>query len=112
MQLDSFSGLFRNHIIELPSEIFTWERKVLSQYNLSEDILPIVALDTLLVLIGQNFENLLWLSGDNFIKHGDQFEKLGSHRIHFHSHCSCEFLQIPVSQISLYTVQLSNWSIY
>ena len=62
------SRLFRNYVIQLTSEIFTWKRKVLSKHNLSQDVFTICLLKFRLILVSKHFLNPLWLHQDQLVQ--------------------------------------------
>ena len=85
MQLNSFTRLFCHNIIQLACEVFSWEREILREDNLSQDVLTIILLKTLLVCIGKAPIDALWLLSDHLVKKRNELEKLCSHLVDLHS---------------------------
>lgn len=52
VHLDDVSCLLCDYVIELPSKVFTWEAKVLRENHMSQDVLPEVSFDPILVVSG------------------------------------------------------------
>lgn len=67
VQLDSLASFPRNHVIELACEVFAREREVLREHHLSQDVLSVGSLDSLLILIGKSSVDALRLLGDHFV---------------------------------------------
>lgn len=82
---DRLSCLFSDDVVKLACEIFAWEREILGQDNLTENVLAVGQLLALLVVVGELAEDFLGFLGDELVHEGNQFEKLGRHLVDFHS---------------------------
>ena len=61
MQLDSLPCFLGNNLIQLASLVFTWEREILSENYLPQNMLSIGILKFALVLVSKSSVHSLWL---------------------------------------------------
>ena len=85
MQLNRLTSLLCHNIVQLSRKVFSWEREILREDNLSQDVLTVILFKTLLVCIGKATINALWLLCDHLIKKRNELEKLRSHLVDLHS---------------------------
>lgn len=111
VELDGLASLAGHHVVQLTRKVLAGEREVLREHNLAKNVLAKSALDALLIIVGQLFENLPWLLSNDFIQHRDKFEELGRHLIDFHRDGIGELVQISILEVRLDLVH-KEWFIH
>ena len=71
-------------------------------------MLSIALFESLLVQVSEAAIDTLWLLCNYLVEHRNQLEKLRRHRIDFHGHCICKFLQVTISEVCLNLVKTAS----